>query len=82
MSATSIAASASTPSKALPGLANALVQAELLPRTLVEQIHQRAQETRSSFIATLIGSGSMNAPDLAHWVSKTFSLPLLDLDAF
>ena len=82
MSATSLAASASTPSKALPGLAHALVQAELLPRTLVEQIHQRSQETRSSFIATLIGSGSMNAPDLAHWVSRTFSLPLLDLDAY
>ena len=59
-----------------------MVQAELLPRTLVEQIHQRAQETRTSFIATLIGSGSMNAPDLAHWVSRTFSLPLLDLDAY
>ncbi len=59
-----------------------MVQAELLPRTLVEQIHQRGQETRTSFIATLIGSGSMNAPDLAHWVSKTFSLPLLDLDAY
>ncbi|OZB72886.1 MAG: type IV-A pilus assembly ATPase PilB [Thiomonas sp. 14-64-326] len=82
MSATSIAASASPPSKTLPGLAHALVQAELLPRTLVEQIHQRAQETRTSFIATLIGSGSMNAPDLAHWVSRTFSLPLLDLDAY
>ena len=59
-----------------------MVQAELLPRTLVEQIHQRGQETRTSFIATLIGSGSMNAPDLAHWVSRTFSLPLLDLDAY
>ncbi len=49
---------------------------------LVEQIHRRAQESRSSFIATLIGSGSMSAADLAHWVCKTFSLPLLDLDAF
>ena len=82
MSATSLAASASPPSTALPGLAHALVQAELLPRTLVEQIHRRALESRSSFIATLIGSGSMNAADLAHWVCKTFSLPLLDLDAF
>ncbi|WP_449369565.1 type IV-A pilus assembly ATPase PilB [Thiomonas sp.] len=82
MSATLIAASASPPSKTLPGLANALVQAELLPRTLVEQIHQRSQESRASFIATLIGSGSMNASDLAHWVSKSFSLPLLDLDAY
>lgn len=82
MSATTLAASASPPPAALPGLAHALVQAELLPRTLVEQIHRRALESRSSFIATLIGSGSMNAADLAHWVCKTFSLPLLDLDAF
>ncbi len=82
MSATHLAASAAPPVSMLPGLAHALVQAEMLPRTLVEQIHRRALESRTTFIATLVGSGSMPPADLALWVSRSFSLPLLDLDAY
>ncbi len=66
----------------LSGLANALVQAGHLARSAAEQIQKRAGENRSSFIAELIGGGSMGASDLAHWVSRTFALPLLDLEAF
>ena len=65
----------------LSGLAHALVQSEQLQRTIAEQIQKRAAESRTSFIATLLSSGSMSAADLAHWVSKTFALPMLDLDA-
>ena len=48
---------------------------------MAEQIQKRAVESRTSFIATLLSSGSMSAADLAHWVSKTFALPMLDLEA-
>ncbi len=65
----------------LSGLGHALVQSDQLQRAVAEQIQKRAIESRTSFIATLLSSGSMNAADLAHWVSKTFALPMLDLDA-
>ena len=66
----------------LSGLANALVQSGHLARAGAEQIQKRAVDNRSSFIAELIGSGGMGASELAHWISRTFALPLLDLDAF
>ncbi|MDE2253831.1 MAG: type IV-A pilus assembly ATPase PilB [Betaproteobacteria bacterium] len=66
----------------LAGLAHALVQSDQLQRSVAEQIQKRALESRASFIATLLASGLMSASDLAHWVSKTFALPMLDLDAF
>nr|WP_081857888.1 type IV-A pilus assembly ATPase PilB [Thiomonas sp. FB-Cd] len=66
----------------LAGLAHALVQSDQLQRAVAEQIQKRALESRASFIATLLASGLMSASDLAHWVSKTFALPMLDLDAF
>jgi type IV pilus assembly protein PilB len=65
----------------LSGLGHALVQSDQLQRAVAEQIQKRAIESRTSFIATLLSSGSMSAADLAHWVSKTFALPMLDLDA-
>ncbi len=65
----------------LSGLGHALVQSDQLQRAVAEQIQKRAVESRNSFIATLLSSGSMSAADLAHWVSKTFALPMLDLDA-
>ncbi|SCC92253.1 Type 4 fimbrial assembly protein PilB [Thiomonas sp. X19] len=65
----------------LSGLGHALVQSDQLQRAVAEQIQKRAVESRTSFIATLLSSGSMSAADLAHWVSKTFALPMLDLDA-
>ncbi len=64
----------------LSGLGHALVQSDQLQRAVAEQIQKRAIESRTSFIATLLSSGSMSAADLAHWVSKTFALPMLDLD--
>ena len=66
----------------LSGLANALVQSGHLARASAEQIQKRALENRGSFIGELISSGGMGASELAHWISRTFALPLLDLDAF
>ncbi len=68
-------------SSQLPGLAHALVQGEKLARGVAEQIHKRAAEARTSFIAALVSSGSIDSAELAHWISRTFALPLLDLDA-
>ncbi|WP_298154775.1 ATPase, T2SS/T4P/T4SS family, partial [Metallibacterium sp.] len=63
-------------------MANALVQSGHLARANAEQIQKRASENRTSFIGELVGGGAMGASDLAHWISRTFALPLLDLDAF
>jgi type IV pilus assembly protein PilB len=70
-----------SPSMALPGLARALVSAGKLGQKSAEEIYKRAQGTRTSFIAELVGSGSVSAPDLAHTMSAAFGAPLLDLNA-
>lgn len=70
-----------TPSMALPGLGRALVSAGKLGQKAAEDLYKKAQSSRSSFIAELIGSGSVSATDLAHTMSTAFAAPLLDLDA-
>lgn len=70
-----------TPSMALPGLGRALVSAGKLGQKAAEDLYKKAQSSRSSFIAELIGSGSVSAADLAHTMSTAFAAPLLDLDA-
>ncbi len=66
---------------ALPGLGRALVSAGKLGQKTAEDLYKKAQSSRSSFIAELIGSGSVSAADLAHTMSTAFAAPLLDLDA-
>src|SRR5205085_1897846 len=66
---------------ALPGLARALVSAGKLGQKSAEEIYKRAQGNRTSFIAELVGSGSVSAADLAHTMSTAFGAPLLDLNA-
>src|SRR4051812_3035016 len=68
-------------SMALPGLARALVSAGKLGQKSAEEIYKRAQANRTSFIAELVGSGSVSAADLAHTMSAAFGAPLLDLGA-
>ncbi|MEJ6024127.1 type IV-A pilus assembly ATPase PilB [Ramlibacter sp. PS4R-6] len=70
-----------SPSMALPGLARALVSAGKLGQKSAEEIYKRAQGNRTSFIAELVGSGSVSASDLAHTMSTAFGAPLLDLNA-
>ena len=66
---------------ALPGLGRALVSAGKLGQKAAEDLYKKAQSSRSSFIAELIGSGSVSAADLAHTMSTAFAAPLLDMDA-
>jgi type IV pilus assembly protein PilB len=70
-----------SPSMALPGLARALVSAGKLGQKSAEEIYRKAQANRVSFIAELVGSGSVSAADLAHTMSTAFGAPLLDLNA-
>jgi len=66
---------------ALPGLARALISAGKLASKTAEDIYQKSQSSRSSFIAELTGTGAVSAADLAHTLSSAFGAPLLDLDA-
>lgn len=52
-----------------------------LAQKAAEEIYQKSQNNRTSFIAELTGSGVVSAADLAHTVSAVFGAPLLDLDA-
>ncbi|HTH79634.1 MAG TPA: ATPase, T2SS/T4P/T4SS family, partial [Ramlibacter sp.] len=70
-----------SPSMALPGLARALISAGKLGQKSAEDISRKAQGNRISFIAELVGSGSVSAADLAHTMSTAFGAPLLDLAA-
>jgi type IV pilus assembly protein PilB len=66
---------------ALPGLGRALVQSGKLGQKAAEDIYRRASSRKTSFIAELTGSGEVSAHDLAHIVSASYSVPLVDLDA-
>ena len=66
---------------ALPGLGRALVQSGKLGQKAAEEIYRRASSRKTSFIAELTGSGEVSAHDLAHIVSASYSVPLVDLDA-
>ena len=52
-----------------------------LTQKAAEEIYQKSQVNRTSFIAELTGSGMVSPADLAHTVSAVFGAPLLDLDA-
>ena len=70
-----------TETAALPGLGRALILAGKLEQKSAEEIYQKAQNNRTSFIAELTGSGVVSAFDLAHTLSSAFAAPLIDLDA-
>lgn len=52
-----------------------------LTQKAAEEIYQKSQVNRTSFIAELTGSGVVSPADLAHTVSAVFGAPLLDLEA-
>ena len=66
----------------LPGLARALMSAGKLDQKAAEDIAKKAQATRSTFIAELIGSGTITSADLAHTISSVFGAPLIDVSVF
>ncbi len=66
---------------ALPGLGRALILAGKLGQKSAEEIYRKAQNSRTSFIAELTGSGVVSPSDLAHTMSSAFAAPLVDMDA-
>jgi len=70
------------PPVALPGLARALMSAGKLSQEQAEDIQQKAQEKRGSFITQLLANGSViTASELAHTLSGVFGIPLVDISA-
>jgi type IV pilus assembly protein PilB len=72
---------ADAPHSALSGVARVLVHAGKLNPKTAEELVRSSREKRASFVASVIGTGSVSAADLAHTLSTALALPLLDLTA-
>jgi len=70
-----------TPQSALSGVARVLVHAGRLGVKNAEELVKSAKDRRISFVSAVIGNGSVSAAELAHTLSSTLALPLLDLSA-
>ncbi len=66
---------------AMSGLARALVQHGRLPENVAEELTLQARNHGSGFIEQLVTSRRMSTLDVAEFASRTFGLPLLDLEA-
>ena len=65
----------------MSGLARVLMQAGRLTPPQADALQKKAQSEKTPFIDALLGSGTINARDLAVFCSETFAYPLLDLTA-
>ena len=68
-------------SGAMSGLARALVQHGRLAATLAEELSVQARNQGTGFIEHLVASRKMTTVEVAEFASRTFGLPLLDLEA-
>ena len=66
---------------ALSGVARVLVHAGKLNAKTAEDLVRSARDRKSSFIASVIAAGAVSPSELAHTLSHTLALPLLDLNA-
>lgn len=66
---------------ALPGIGRALVAAGKIAQKPAEDIYKKAIAAKRSFVAELVGSGTVSALDLAQTLSNAFAVPLIDLNA-
>ncbi len=62
-------------------MARVLVHAGKLNVKSAEELVKNAKDRRVSFVSAVIGNGSVSAADLAHTLSSTLALPLLDLNS-
>jgi type IV pilus assembly protein PilB len=58
-----------------------LVHAGRLGVKNAEELVKSAKDKRISFVSAVIGAGAVSASDLAHTLSSSLALPLLDLNA-
>jgi len=70
-----------SPQSTLSGVARVLVHAGRLGVKNAEELVKSAKERRISFVSAVISAGSVSAGDLAHTLSGTLALPLLDLNS-
>jgi type IV pilus assembly protein PilB len=70
-----------SPQSTLSGVARVLVHAGRLGVKNAEELVKSAKERRVSFVSAVISAGAVSATDLAHTLSGTLALPLLDLNA-
>ncbi len=66
---------------ALPGVGRALVMVGKLSQETADDVHRRARAANRSYMAELTASGVVSPFELAHILSRAFSVPLLDVDA-
>jgi type IV pilus assembly protein PilB len=66
----------------LPGIARALVQAQVLKPAQALDIQVKAEAAERKFIDEMLASNVMSPITLAKFCSTQFGLPLMDLDAF
>jgi type IV pilus assembly protein PilB len=72
---------ADAPQSALSGVARVLVHAGKLNARTAEDLVKSSREKRSSFVQAVIAAGAVSPADLAHTLSTSLALPLLDLGA-
>jgi type IV pilus assembly protein PilB len=69
------------PQSSLSGVARVLVNAGKLSGKMAEELSKTARERKLSFVAHAIGMGAVKADELAHTLSASLALPLVDLNA-
>ena len=62
-------------------MARVLVHAGKLSAKAAEELAKTAAERKTGFVSSVIASGAVSAYDLAHTLSGSLALPLLDLNA-
>jgi type IV pilus assembly protein PilB len=81
MASSTVDTLADVPQSALSGVARVLVHAGRLNAKTAEDLVRSAKDKRSTFLASVVGTGAVSSADLAHTLSKALALPLLDLAA-
>jgi type IV pilus assembly protein PilB len=69
------------PQSSLSGVARVLVNAGKLSGRLAEELSKTARERKLSFVAHAISAGAVKPDELAHTLSASLALPLIDLNA-
>jgi type IV pilus assembly protein PilB len=72
---------AEAPQSSLSGVARVLVHAGKLNAKVAEDLVRSAKDKRSSFVSSVIAAGAVSPSDLAHTLSSSLALPLLDLSS-
>ncbi|HET9205403.1 MAG TPA: type IV-A pilus assembly ATPase PilB [Burkholderiaceae bacterium] len=70
-----------SPQSTLSGVARVLVHAGRLGVKNAEELVKSAKDKRIGFVSAVISAGAVSAADLAHTLSSSLALPLLDLNS-